>query len=189
MLNALRRLAFPFFLATCALWPAAASADPLVFFLMSAAKQIAAAAVSAAAKPGVAPAAAPATHYPGTVVEPETLRRVINDSFTYLSTDQRDEVFESLNTMLLDPKMGPTRAAMIEYFLHKALAVRVAQVELAKLSYTEKRRLAAQFRQETAGLPDEERKQLVGLLEQQLLPVPADLNELLLAQLQDTGRQ
>lgn len=186
MHSALRRLAFPFVLATCALWPAAASADPLVFFLMSAAKQIAAAAASA--KPEAAPVAPPATHYPGTVVEPETLRRVINDSFTYLSTDQRDEIFESLNTMLLDPKMGPTRAAMIEYFLHKALAVRIAQVELAKLSYAQKRRLATQFRQETAELPDEERKQLVGLLEQQLLPVPADLNQLLLAQLQESGR-
>ena len=60
-----------------------------------------------------------------------------------------------------------------------------AQIELAKLSEADKRRLARQFRQETAGLADEDRKQLLELLEQHLLPVPADLNELLLAQLQE----
>ena len=63
--------------------------------------------------------------------------------------------------------------------------MRAAQVELGKLSYAEKERLAVQFRQETAALPDEERQQLVKLLEQHLLPVPADLNQLLLAQLQE----
>jgi hypothetical protein len=87
--------------------------------------------------------------------------------------------------MLLDPKLAGNRAALIEYFLHKALAVRAAQVELGRLSYPEKERLAVQFRQETAALPDEERQQLVKLLEQHLLPVPADLNQLLLAQLQE----
>jgi hypothetical protein len=186
MSPALRRTAFLFFAASWSLWPAVASADPLVFFLMTAAKQIAAAAAAYKPAPEAMPLPAPATNYPGTVVEPETLRRVIDDSFVYLSSAQRSEIFESLNTMLLDPKLGATRAPMIEYFLHKALAVRAAQVELAKLSDAEKRRLAEQFKQETAGLPEEERKQLLGLLEQHLLPVPADLNQMLLAQLQES---
>ena len=186
MVPALRRTAFFFFTASWSLWPAAANADPLVFFLMSAAREIVSAA-AAAYKP--APEAVPlppmATTYPGTMVEPEVLRRVIDESFVYLSSSQRSEVFDSLNAMLLDPKLGPTRATLIEYFLHKALAVRAAQIELAKLSYADKKRLAEQFKQETAGLPDEERSQLLGLLEQHLLPVPADLNQLLLAQLQE----
>ncbi|MBS0335323.1 MAG: hypothetical protein JSS40_00570 [Proteobacteria bacterium] len=186
MSPALRRTAFLFCAATWSLWPAVACADPLVFFLMTAAKQIAAAASNYKPSPEALPQPAPATTYPGTAVEPETLRRVIDDSFVYLSSAQRAEIFESLNAMLLDPKLGPTRATMIEYFLHKALAVRAAQMELARLSDAEKQRLAGEFRQETAGLSDEDRKQLLGLLEQHLLPVPADLNQMLLAQLQES---
>lgn len=180
---ALRRIVFLFCAAG---WSVAVHADPLIFFLMSAARELAAAALTRAASEAANPAPVEvAATYPGTAVEPETLRRVIDDSFSYLSSAQRGEIFASLNEMLLDPKLGHTRATLIEYFLHKALAVRAAQVELGKLSYAEKERLALQFKQETAALPDEERKQLVKLLEQHLLPVPADLNQLLLAQLQD----
>ena len=183
MCPALRRFAF---LLVFAGWSATAQADPLIFFLMSAAREIAFKAVTNAANAAQAPVVpVPATTYPGTAVEPETLRRVIDDSFTYLSSSQRGEIFDSLNTMLLDPKLGPSRATLIEYFLHKALAVRAAQVELGKLSYAQKERLALQFKEETAALPGEEREKLIGLLEQHLLPVPADLNQLLLAQLQE----
>lgn len=182
MYPALRRIAFLFFAAG---WSAAVNADPLIFFLMSAAREIAISAVTKGISESAPAAPAPATNYPGTAVEPETLRRVIDDSFVYLSSAQRSEIFDSLNNMLLDPKLGPTRATLIEYFLYKALAVRAAQVELGKLSYAEKERLALQFREETAALPVEERRQLQSLLEQHLLPVPSDLNQLLLAQLQE----
>lgn len=181
MRPALRRIVFLFFVAG---WSAAANADPLIFFLMSAAREIAAAAIAkGASEPTAVTPVLAATTYPGTAVEPEILRRVIDDSFSYLSSAQRNEIFASLNEMLLDPKLGPTRATLIEYFLHKALAVRAAQIELGKLSYAEKERLAVQFRLESAALPEEDRLQLIGLLEQNLLPVPADLNRLLLAQL------
>jgi hypothetical protein len=182
MCPALRRTAFLFF---AALWSGAANADPLVFFLMSAAREIAVRAISKGVTETAPAAPVPATTYPGTAVEPETLKRIIDDSFSYLSQGQRSEVFASLNEMLLDPRLGATRAPLIEYFLHKALAVRAAQIELGRLSYAEKERLAVQFRVETAALPEEERVQLLKLLEQQLLPVPADLNQLLLAQLQN----
>jgi hypothetical protein len=186
MCRALRRSVF---LISLGLWPVVAqAADPLVFFLMSAAKEIASRAIESAlaeqARVAALPVAPPPT-YPGTAVEPETLRKVVNDSFVYLSLSQRAEIFDSLNAMLLDPKLGGNRAALIEYFLHKALAVRVAQIELGRLTYAQKEGLARQFRHETASLPDEERRQLQSLLEQHLLPVPADLNEMLLAQLQE----
>ena len=184
MFPALRRMAFLFFAASWALWPATARADPLLFFLMTAAKQIASSASNRAA-PEAAPVPVPSTTYPGTTVEPELLRRVINESFVYLSQSRRDEIFDSLNAKLLDPAMAGTRATLIDFFLDRALAVRAAQLELARLSDADKRRLAGQFRQETAGLADAERKQLLELLEQHLLPVPADLNQLLLAQLQE----
>lgn len=183
MCPALRRTAFLFF---ASLWPMAANADPLIFFLMSAAKEIATSALGkAAAESAPAPLPAPEATYPGTAVEPATLRRVIEESFVYLSSSQRAEIFDSVNAMLLDPKLGHTRATLIEYFLHKALAVRAAQIELGKLTYAQKEGLARQFRQETADLPDDERRQLQTLLEMQLLPVPADLNQMLLAQLQE----
>lgn len=180
---ALRRFAF---LVLASVWAVPANADPLLFFLMSAAREISAA---VARRPAQDPAALsvpePFTTYPGTAVEPDTLRRIIDDSFTYLSESQRDEVFASLHEMLLDPRLGNQRAALIEYFLHKALAVRAAQMQLARLSQADKQRLAAQFREETASLPQSERQQLLGLLEHKLLPVPADLNQLLLAELQE----
>ena len=181
MSPALRRTAFLFF---ASIWPAAANADPLLFFLMSAAKEIASAAISKA-ESAPAPLPVPEATYPGTAVQPETLRRIVDDSFGYLSSSRRTEVFDSLNAMLLDPKIGTNRAALIEFFLYKALAVRAAQVELGKLSYAQKEGLARQFRQETADLPEDERRQLQTLLEQHLLPVPADLNQMLLAQLQE----
>lgn len=165
-------------------------ADPLIFFLMSAARELAS---SAAAKALTAPAtevapeipAAPASTYPGTAVEPEILRRVIDESFVYLSEDQRREVFDKLNEMLLDPKFAANRASLIEYFLHRALAVRAAQMQLAQLSSADKENLALRFKEETAALPEEERQKLLKLLEQRLLPVPSDLNQLLLAGLQE----
>ncbi len=189
MHRALRRTAFLFFVAA---WPVAAKADPLVFILMSVAKEIASSAIEKAWVRQAALSAlppAPAVTYPGTAVEPATLKRIIDDSFVYLSSSQRNEVFESLNEMLLDPKTAGNRAALIEFFLHKALAVRAALIELGKLSYEQKEGLARQFREETDLLPDEERRQLQILLEQQLLPVPSDLNRLLLSQLQEPRKQ
>lgn len=183
MSPALRRMAFLF---VAAAWPAAANADPLIFFLMSAAKEIASAAIAKAeSAPARATIPAPEATYPGTAVEPEALRRIIDDSFAYLSSSRRAEIFDSLNTMLLDPKLGANRAALIEYFLHKALAVRAAQIELGKLTHAQKEGLARQFRHETADLPDEDRRQLQKLLEEHLLPVPSDLNQMLLAQFQE----
>lgn len=185
MSPALRRVAFLFF---AAVWPAVANADPLIFFLMSAAKEIASSAIAkAGSAPALTPIPAPEATYPGTAVEPETLRRIIDDSFAYLSSSRRAEIFDSLNTMLLDPKLGAERAPLIEYFLHKALAVRAAQIELGKLTYAQKEGLARRFRHETAGLPDEDRRQLQKLLEEHLLPVPADLNQMLLAQFREPG--
>ena len=179
---ALRRIAL---IAFALGWALPARADPLLFFLMSAAKEIAA---QVAARPPAGPVQSvpePLATYPGTTVDPKTLRGIIDQSFGYLSDTQRGEVFESLNNMLLDPKLNANRAALLEYFLHKALAVREAQVQLASLSDDQKLRLAARFSRESASLPDAERKRLHGLLEQHLLPVPPDLNQMLLAGLQE----
>jgi hypothetical protein len=119
--------------------------------------------------------------YPGTSVEPEHLKQLIDDSFLYLNDSQRKEIFDSLNAALLDPKNAAVRGTMIEYFADKALTVRAAQLQLAKLSWPEKERLASEFKSEVVTLSAEDQAQLGRLLRSGMLPVPSDLNQLLLA--------
>jgi hypothetical protein len=103
-------------------------------------------------------------YYPGTMVEPEQIRRLIDDSFLYLSDQQRTEIFDSLNAALLNPRNAAIRGTMIEYFSEKALMVRAAQLQLAKMPYSEKQRMALEFREEIATLNAEDRDQLGKLL-------------------------
>jgi hypothetical protein len=119
--------------------------------------------------------------YPGTLVEPEQIRRLIDDSFLYLGDRQRQEIFDSLNAELLNPNNAAVRGAMIEYFTDRALVVRAAQLQLAKMPWSEKERMAVEFKAELAGLPPEDREQIGELLRKRMLPVPGDLNQLLLA--------
>src|SRR3990172_9585388 len=116
-------------------WPARA-ADPMLMFLLSVAREIITNAIASQPAQTVAPE--PVLTYPGTAVEPAHLRRLIDDSFFYLS----------------------------------------------QLSYREKQLLAEEFRRETAAIPGDERAHLHEILERRLLPVPSDLNQLLLAALE-----
>jgi hypothetical protein len=159
-----------------------ASADPILMLLISLARQVA---ESQSSKPRAAPVPEfmpdMSRVYPGTSVEPDTLKRLIDDSFLYLSSSQRQEIFDSLNAALLDPKNAAVRGTMIEYFADKALTIRAAQQQLAKLSWSEKERLASEFKAEVVTLSAEEQAQLGELLRKNMLPVPSDLNQLLLA--------
>jgi hypothetical protein len=160
---------------------APASADPLLMFLLSIAREMV---VKHATEPRQEPEAPMPDFgrvYPGTSVEPDVLRRLIDDSFLYLSDGQRKEIFDSLNAALLNPKNAAVRGSMIEYFAEKALTVRAAQLRLAQLPYSEKQRLAEEFRSQISTMPEEDQAQLGELLRSGLLPVPNDLNQLLLA--------
>ncbi|MFY9316614.1 MAG: hypothetical protein WAO95_13770 [Burkholderiales bacterium] len=161
---------------------APASADPILMFLIGIARDM------VLEHANRTPSAAPAVPlpdfgrvYPGTSVEPEILRRLIDDSFLYLSDRQRQEIFDQLHAALLNPKNAAIRGTMIEYFAERALAVRAAQLRLARMPYSEKQRMAAEFKAELATLPVEDRDRLGQLLRSGLLPVPNDLNQLLLA--------
>lgn len=159
-----------------------AAADPILMFLLGIARDMIEAQVTRS-RNAPAPQYVPdkAAVYPGTTVEPGHLRRLIDDSFPYLSDDQRKEIFTSLNEALANPKNAAVRGAMIEYFADKALTVRAAQQKLAQLSTGEKENLAAGFRKEINGLSAEEQTQLGELLRKRLLPIPGDLNQMLLA--------
>jgi hypothetical protein len=159
-----------------------AAADPILMFLLSIAREMV---ESHVAKSGGAPAPEFVPDisrvYPGTSVEPDHLKRLIDDSFLYLSDSQRKEIFDSLHAALSDPKNAAVRGTMIEYFAEKALTVRAAQIKLSQLSWREKELLANDFKKEIASLSTEDQTQLGELLRSGLLPVPSDLNQLLLA--------
>jgi len=161
------------------------AADPLLMFLLSIARQMAETYVAnhppgpAAPVPGYVPDTA--KFYSGTTVEPDQLRRLIDDSFAYLSNARREEIFASLNAAIENPKNAAVRGAMIQYFVERALTVRAAQIKLAQLSQGEKESLAEDFRKEIATLSTEDQTQLGNLLRGGLLPVPSDLNQMLLA--------
>jgi hypothetical protein len=161
-----------------------AAADPLLMFLLGIARDMVEAhAASGARPPTPEEEFVPnmANVYPGTSVEPDVLRRLIDDSFVYLSAAQRKEIFGTLHEALMDPKNAAVRGSMINYFAERALAVRAAQEQLSRLSTGEKRSLAAGFRKEITGLSAEEQAHLGDLLRNNLLPIPNDLNQMLLA--------
>lgn len=119
--------------------------------------------------------------YAGTLVEPEHLRRVIDDSFPYLADPQRKEIFDSLNDALANPKNPTMPGPMIQYFVERALTIRAARIQLSELSWTEKERLAGEFSKELRTLSAQDQALLGALLPGGLPPVPTDLNQLLLA--------
>jgi hypothetical protein len=159
-----------------------AAADPILMFLLGIAREMVEShATKSRGTP--APEFVPdlSRVYPGTSVEPDHLKRLIDDSFLYLSDSQRKEIFDSLHAALSDPKNAAVRGTMIEYFAQKALTVRAAQIKLSQLSWREKELLANDFKKEIASLSTEDQTQLGELLRSGLLPVPTDLNQLLLA--------
>ncbi|MGH8675487.1 MAG: hypothetical protein ACREVG_14400 [Burkholderiales bacterium] len=179
--QASRALLFALLVTLAASAPAA---DPVLMLLLSVAREIIFSAARERLTAPSAPEPAPAvTVYPGTVVEPAQVRRLIDEGFSYLTGAQREEVYESLHASLIDPKNAAVRASMIEYFAERAIAMRAAQDRLANLSQPEKSRLAMEFRKQVAELPAEEAAQLAELLRRQVLPVPRDLNDMLLAEL------
>ena len=160
-----------------------AAADPILMFLLSVAREMVEAHAARTRAAPAAPELVPDMErvYPGTAVEPEHLRRLIDDSFLYLDADQRKEIFGSMHEALSNPKNAAVRGAMLNYFAERALAVRAAQLQLSQLSARDKERLAAEFRKEISSLSDEDQTQLGELLRSGLLPVPSDLNQMLLA--------
>ena len=159
-----------------------AAADPVLMFLLGFARNLLESHLARsphAPTPEFMPEMA--RTYPGTTVEPEHLRRLIDDSFLYLKAVQRQEIFESLHAALSNPKNAAVSGAMIHYFAEKALTVRSAQLQLSQLSGREMKMLAHDFKKEITSLSTEEQIQLGELLRRGLLPVPSDLNQLLLA--------
>jgi len=160
-----------------------ARADPLLMFLFNIAREMVTNAVERerAARP-VLPDPPPEL-YVGTAVQPAHLRALIDDSFSYLSGAQRDEVFQSLHAQLIKPKNAAVRAPLIQYFAERAMQVREARARMARLSPEEMARMAAEFGRRIRDITDDERLQLREVLRRGLLPVPDALGEMMIAAL------
>jgi hypothetical protein len=112
----------------------------------------------------------------------DRLRALINEGFVHLTASQREEVFLSVKNALADPKHAAARPVIIQELALKASAVRQAHEQLNSLSYNDKRTIARQAREEYQKLPEEERLQMVQVLQSGIAPIPRDLNDMMLAE-------
>lgn len=167
----------------------ALAVDPLVLFLLRMLRdQIAMSAAEAAW--GAMTRPAPRTYgylappAPVAVPEPEDqrLRTLIDQSFTYLTDAQREQVYAGLMKILSDPDNRALRPQIVESFTRTAQAVRTAQQALQNLGPDEKRALVLQARDEFVRLPPQERRQMMDLLATGHVPLPPDLTDMMLAE-------
>jgi hypothetical protein len=135
---------------------------------------------------GVAQPAPPAA-YPGFPaalhgLDDAQLRRLIDEGFIHLTASQRDEVYASVRRILADPKNAADVPAIIADLAIKASAVRQAHEQISSLSFARKQRIAAEARGEYERMPLETREQMASVLRQRLVPMPADLTDMILSE-------
>lgn len=168
------------------------SADPLTLFLlrMLRDKIISAGIESAAERATQAHNAAqrPAPSLPGLYgplfsgFDDAQLRRLIDEGFVHLTSAQRDEVYTSVRNIVADPRNAADVPGIIADLANKASAVRQAHEQLNTLSFAQKRRIAADAREEYEKMPLETREQMASVLRQRLVPLPSDLTDLILGE-------
>jgi DNA-binding PucR family transcriptional regulator len=167
---------------------AAVAADPLTLILLRILRdQIITAAAEAAydrlqaPKPPAGPIVFPAHPYD---LDDARLRTLIEEGFVHLTSAQRDEVYASVKRILADPKNASIRFHIIEDLALKASAVRQAHEQLNNLSDVRKRAIASEAREEYRRLKPEERQQMLAVLRSGVMPIPRDLNDMMLAEFQ-----
>ena len=114
--------------------------------------------------------------------EEQRLRALIDDSFLHLTAGQRNAVFASVQKILNDPQHAQDKPLIVAEFTVKANAFRDSYRTLDKLSNPEKRRLAAQAKEEYRRLSSDDRRQMLDALQSGMLPMPRDLNAIMLAE-------
>ncbi len=115
--------------------------------------------------------------------EEQRLRALIDESFLHLTAPQRDAVFAGMQKILNDPRHEQMKPLMVAEFTLKARTVRDSYRSLDRLTYAEKRTLAAQAKEEFRRLPANERQQLLEVLQSGMLPLPRDLNAIMVSEL------
>lgn len=110
------------------------------------------------------------------------LRRLIDEGFVHLTELQRDEVYASVKRIVDDPRYTAQVPEIISELAMKASAVRQAHEQLNRLTETDKRVIAAQAREEYEKMPAAEREDMLRILRLRMVPLPVDLNDMILAE-------
>ena len=114
--------------------------------------------------------------------EEQQLRSLLDENFLHLTADQRNELFAGMQKILQDPQNAHDKARLLGEFALKAREVKDAYRGLDALPSAEKRSLVMQAKEEYRRLPDDERRQLLDILQSGALPLPRDLRDSMLAE-------
>lgn len=115
-------------------------------------------------------------------LDDQKLRMLIDEGFVHLTSPQRDEVFASVKRVLSDPQNAALRPMIVQELAVKASAIRQAHEQLAGLSPEKKKAIATEAREEYRKLQPEERQQMIQVLQSGVVPIPRDLNDMILAE-------
>ena len=169
----------------------ARAADPVLMFLIGWAKNMIESHIEESAKrrppaptATVAPfVAAPAIpQLPAKVTEGD-LRALVDDGFAYLSTAQRKELLDSVQKALNDPANSAHKEEILAQFANVARQAGFTHRQLDRLSAEQKRSLAQQFALNFRQLSTDQQQDLLQQLRGRALPLPSDLNEMMLTAL------
>ena len=171
----------------------ALAVDPLTLILLRLLRDQIITSAAQAAYERTQPPAAP----PGPIVFPahpydlddQKLKTLIDEGFVHLTSAQRDEVFAAVKRGLTDPKNASVRFHIIEELALKAAAVRQAHEQLNNLSQARKSSIAAEAREEYLKLTPEDRQQMIAVLQSGVMPIPRDLNDMILSEFRNVPEQ
>jgi hypothetical protein len=172
----------------------ARAADPVLMFFLGFAKNLIESSIEANAKQrkpaailsAPAPLARELPAKPAASMTPEDIRTLVDDSFAYLDWQQRGELLAGLEKALADPANASQRDLMLEQFVGVARQVGFTHRQLQGLSGGEKHALARLFAANYQTLPGDQQQELLQQLRQRALPLPSDLNEMMLTALAAT---
>ena len=120
---------------------------------------------------------------PAARMDENDLRALVDESFGYLTAAQRAELLAGLEKALADPANRPYREAIIMQFVGVARQVSFTHRSLDRLSADDKRALAERFAANYRSLAPEQQQALTQQLRARALPLPADLNDMMLSAL------
>jgi len=123
---------------------------------------------------------------PGKVTERD-LPTLVNDGFPYLSASQRAELLTGLEKALADPANSAHKDEILAQFANVARQSSFTHRQLDRLSGSEKRALAQQFAANFQTLSPDQQQDLLQRLKERALPLPSDLNEMMLSALAPAG--
>lgn len=182
------RLSIVGFLIGLTVLPAPArAAEPLLMFLLGFAQNLMSSAIEARNKqprsdPVIVPVPVQPAKPPASMDEAD-LRALIDDSFGYLSRTQRAELMAGLDKALSDPATKAYRETIITQFVNVARQIQFTHGQLARLSTEDKQAVANRFATNFRTLSPEQQQALLGQLRLNALPLPSDLNDMMLTAL------